>query len=417
MSPLSLSPLFATLALGLVGGQAPQSAQDPQPPVPATQAPLVVPTDYKLDTDDVVQIEVDRHGYLNRAVRVPIDGALRLPRLLTPLPVRGLTCAQLAERLTEALQKEGKLRLRPGQVQVALVGARVRRIYVRGNATWGRDLDLKNGWRVTELLTLLGGIPQPDRITARLINPARPAPLTLDITAILKNPEHPQNVVLLEGDTLTIDQPLRKRLFIKGEGPRGLHEIDERFGLRTVLAQFGYTVTNASGDLRHVLLKRKSVPGDISSPETIQKLDLYALLTDETLPDVLLQDLDTLEIPAAQDFVYVWGELGGSRKYPLPQDRKTYLQDVMAYASVTSPTAKIGSIKVARLGPDGKYFLLGEFDWGKYLKDFKPERNPEIRASDLVYVPSVRHADPNTLINQIVGGVQGIFFLKNILKL
>ena len=221
----------------------------------------------------------------------------------------------------------------------------------------------------------------------------------------------------MEGDTLTMDQPLRKRLFIKGEGPRGLHEIDERFGVRAVLTQFGYTVTNASGDLRHVLLKRKSIPGDVSSPETTTKLDLYALLTDESVPEVPLQDLDTLEIPMSLDFVYVWGELGGSRKYPIPQDRKMYLQDVMANASVTSGQARIGAIKIARLGPDGKYTLLGEFDWGKYLKDFKPERNPEIKPQDLVYVPSVRHADPNTVINQVVGGVQGLFFLRSIFKL
>jgi hypothetical protein len=101
----------------------------------------------------------------------------------------------------------------------------------------------------------------------------------------------------------------------------------------------------------------------------------------------------------------------------LPQDRKTYLQDIMANASITTGQARIGAIKIARLGPDGKYKMLGEFDWGKYLKDFKPERNPEIKPQDLVYVPSVRHADPNTVINQIVGGVQGLFFLRSIFKL
>ncbi len=402
-------PIFAALLL--------LNPQELPPPVVTPTLSLSVPTDYKLDTDDAIQIEVDRHGYLNRVMRVPIDGALRLPRLLTPIPVRGLTCNEVATRLTAALKKEGKLRLRTGQVQVALVATRIRRIYVRGNATWGRDLDLKNGWRVTELITLLGGIPQPDRITVRLINPARLAPLTLDIAGILKSPDHPQNVPLMEGDTLTMDQPLRKRLFIKGEGPRGFHEIDERFGVRTVLTQFGYSVTNASGDLRHVTLRRKSIPGDPNSTETTIKLDLYQLLTDETMPEVPLQDLDTLEIPASLDFVYVWGELGGSRKYPLPQDRKMYLQDVMANASVTSPQAKLGGIKIARLGTDGKYNLIGEYDWGKYLKDFKPERNPEIKAQDIVFVPSVRHADPNTIINQVVGGVQGIFFLRSLFKL
>lgn len=407
-----MTPLLAAFLL-----LSPQETQPPPSPVPPSVVAANVPTDYKLDTDDLVQIEVDRHSYLNRAMRVPIDGALRLPRLLTPIPVRGLTCAQIATKITDALQKEGKLRLREGQVQVALIGTRIRRIYVRGNATWGRDLDLRNGWRVTELITMLGGIPQPDRITVRLINPVRPAPLLLDIAAILKNPDHPQNIALLEGDTLTMDQPLRKRLFIKGEGPRGLHEVDERFGLRAVLTQFGYSVVNASGDLHHVVLKRKSIAGDVNAPETITKLDLYALLTDESVADVPLQDLDTLEIPASLEFVYVWGELGGSRKYPLPQDRKTYLQDIMANASITTGQARIGAIKVARLGADGKYALLGEFDWGKYLKDFKPERNPEIKPQDLVYVPSVRHADPNTVINQIVGGVQGLFFLRSIFKL
>jgi protein involved in polysaccharide export with SLBB domain len=404
--------LFIALCAMVIGSRA-AFAQDTVPNPTSVPSVATVPADYRLDSDDVILVEVNRHADVTRQVRIAPDGHLRLSRLERPVPVRGLTCAELVAELTQRLTDEGKLRLRPGQVQVVVLSPRPRRLYVRGNAIPGRELDLKNGWRISELLAEIGGVPQPDRVIARLTNPHRPGQQTVDLSAIMADPSSPANIALTEGDLLTIDLPARKRLFVKGEGPRGVHDIDERFGLRQALVQLGFSYRDATGDLRKATLLRRTVPGDPNSPQTTIPVDLYTLLTSDAQPDLALQDLDTLDIPLSQKFVYVYGELGGPRRHVLPEDRPTFLRDIVAMGGGWTGNAKIGSIVVYRPDPSGGGSRT-EYDFGKYLKDFKPERNPEIQPGDIVVVPSNRRPDPFQLVVRTVGSVQAFQYLRAI---
>ncbi|MGC4042592.1 MAG: polysaccharide biosynthesis/export family protein [Armatimonas sp.] len=286
--------------------------------------------DYVLDTDDVILIDVQRHTDVSKQVKIPADGKLRLPRLNNPVLVRGLTCAELVTKLTDVLQSEGKLRLRPGQVQVSLQERRPRRVYMRGNAVGGAQLDLINGWRVSELLATAGRTFQPDRVTVILANPRRPQPLEINLAAIEKNQDGPENVLLQEGDTLTVNLPRPKRLFVTGTGlPLGEHELDERFGLRRALIKLGAVTRDNPGDLKKAVLKRKKVPGDPNAEEVRIPVDLLKLLTDDSVPEVALMDLDTLDIPASNRYVYAYLADQQARKIPLPEDRKTRMFDVM----------------------------------------------------------------------------------------
>ncbi len=366
----------------------------PADTTPTTTTPAApAPSDYKLDVDDTVTVSVMRHPDVGGSFRIGPDGLLRLQRLTTPIDARGKTVAELIDVIKKQLESEGKLVLRPGQVSVVITGQRMHQVLVRGNAIAGRAIDLKNGWRVDDLVALMGGIPQPDRLTTQITNPLRPAPVPINLVDALANPTGPQNALLQEGDTVVITAPQMKRLTITGEGPRGLHDVDERLGLRAILQQMGFSTNGATGDLRHSRIIRNETPGNYDTPAKYIPVDLYALLSDETKPDIPFHDLDTLEIPVSQDYVYVLGEIGGPRKQYLPQDRKTYLVDIYANAGDVTANAKIGSVKVMHADSDGGNVTSRTYDLAKYLKDGDAKNNPEIHSRDMIFVPSNNRTD------------------------
>jgi protein involved in polysaccharide export with SLBB domain len=387
--------LIAPAAVSTTWAQTSNSPGETPPPVSSSErlpgTAIEVPDNYRLDTGDVILIDVLRHGDVSRTIRIPADGLVRLPRLAGPLSVRGKTCNQLIEEISGKLVNEGKLVLRPGQVNVSVTEMRMRRVYVRGNAGRTGEFDLKNGWRITELMAIIGTPAQPERVKARLLNPERPEPVTVNLSGALADPDSADNIALKEGDTLVLEQPRNKRFFVKGEGPRGMHELDERFGLRQTLIQLGFSPVNATGDLRNAYLYTHSVPGDPNSPQERKKVDLFALLTNDAVPEVPLSDMDTLEITPSQKFIYIYGEIAAPRKYYLPEDRPTFLVDVMALGG-TSGRAKIDEIKIWRL-ENGKP-AVKSYKFGKFLANGDQKQNPEIQPQDVVFVPEIRRLDP-----------------------
>ena len=408
----SIAALVALTLLTIVpaGAQTPLTPAAPPPagttlpattPLPASletpkapTTPIAVPDDYKVDIGDMININVTRHDDVTRNLRIPADGALRLPRLVKPIQAKGKTCSELVDLITERLRDEGKLVLRPGQVSVTVMEMRVRHIYVRGSLGRNGDFDLKPGWRITELVAVMGGVPNPDRVTVRLFNPERPAPVKINLDAVLNNPNSPDNIALREGDTLTLELPHNKRLYLKGEGPKGVFELDERFGLRQALIQMGVGPTSVGGDLRRCVLLRRSIPGDPNSEQTHIPVDVFALLTDEKTADVPLQDLDTLDIPLSNRFVYVFGKTSVPKKFvlqELPNGQKTRLSDVMALGD-TALTAKIDDIKISR--KENGQLVQRRYKFGKFLENGDEKQNPEIMPGDFIVVPDVKRTDP-----------------------
>ncbi len=404
--------VFAQVSAPLGGGDGVPVAA-PVPVVPSATAVQTTPVTadiatYRLDTGDTISVVIDRHADVSRTVPLLADASVLLPRMDREIAARGMTCAELTHAISRSLNNPRTFVLKPGQVTVTLVGQRVRRVFVRGNAVHGADFDLKNGWRVTELIAVMGGVPQPDRVHVLLTNPARPAPISVDLAAALGSQGSPANIALREGDTLVVDGPRAKYLFVKGEGPRGRQEIDERYTLKQALVSLGVTHNNATGELRKATLTRHVVPGDVTSPTATEGVDLVEVLTNPAV-DHDLKDNDTVEIPLSLRFYYVWGELGGARKRYLPEDRKTFLVDVMSDSGNTTPgQAKIGSIQILR-GTEQSKQMVVTCDYGKFLRTGNAKYNPEILPNDMVIVPNVKRVDP---ISTIWTG----FGLYNIMK-
>jgi protein involved in polysaccharide export with SLBB domain len=425
-----------------VGGSATPAA--PPTNVPFLAGPEQVAEDYRLDTEDSISVDILRHPDVSRTLRIPPDGMVRMPRVSSAIRARGLTVAELAQDISQKLQSEGKLRLRPGMVSVSVVTPRPRLVYLTGSAGKNTYLPLQNGWRVREIVSATGGIANPERVRAEINNPKRPGSVKFDLQRALSEPESADNVLLMEGDTVALHLPEAKRLFVKGEGPRGEHGLDERFGLRQALIKLGMAANNTSGDLRRARLLRHETPGDPNSPQTVIPVDLYTLLTDDTAPDVALQDMDTLDIPLSQNFVYIFGKIGAPRRWQLPEDRPTRLVDLMTLGE-TFGNARIGSVTVMRREPlvNGKLpkgdkgkileaprteakptpevdprtgtrpsvvagvndvtgetgvLVSREYDFGRFLSKGDVSQNPLIRPGDLVMVPEVRRTDvPGTI--------------------
>jgi protein involved in polysaccharide export with SLBB domain len=369
---------------------------------------------YTLDSEDIILIEVSRHADVSRTVKIPVDGQLRLPRLSQPVVVRGKTCEELVAILTKQLQTEGKLRLKSGQVQISLVERRPRRVYLRGSGIGGSQVDLVPGWRISELLASTGRVPQPERVTAILTNPRRPNAQVIDLATIYQDPSSPANVVVQEGDTLTIDLPKPKRLFVTGTGlPLGEHELDERFGLRQALVKLGAVIRDNPGDLKNAILKRRAKPGDPNSPITRIPVDLNALLTDESVVDVLIADMDTLEVIPLNNYVYMYLADQQAKKIPLPQDRKTHLFDVITQVGGIPGASKINSVTLWRGLPEGKP-RQQNVDLGKFFKTGDPNSNPEMQPEDVVIIAPNRRRDPFQLLWSGVGVVQALQYFRGL---
>ncbi len=384
---LALSPSVAPaqgLSAPLGGGAGSVPAASPAPNTAAAPDALAsVPADYRVDIGDTISVDVPRHPDVTKTLLIPADGQIILPKLRAPIDARGKTCAELSQELSEGWRHV--FVLRPGQVTVAVAGQRMRRIYVRGSAVKGGEFDLKPHWRVSNLAAVLGGVPQADRVVARITNERRPEPsISVDLEAALNASGSPEDVPLLEGDTLTLDAPKAIRLLIVGEGPRGEHEIDNRYGLRRALGQLKFSPYGATGSLKDARIYRKRVPGDPISVEEVIPVDLLRVMNGEA-KDIALRDMDLLHILPTNRQVYVLGETGRGIQN-MREDRPTYLLDVMATAGYTA-SAKIGEIGILR--KENGVLTKKAYDFGKFLKDQDPKNNPELMPQDIVFVPQV----------------------------
>ena len=372
----------------------------PTPPPGTPDSLLTIPADYRIDIGDAVSVSTPPPWNINATVSVPVDGMLRLPRLKAPVYARLRTCTELAEALRLAWSHQ--LKIKPGQVTVGIAAMRARRVLVQGNGAANGEVALQPGWRIANLVATLGGNPFPERLTVTITNPARSAPVKVDLAAAVQSPDGPENAALLEGDTITILQPKTIRLLIEGEGPRGMHNVDARFGLRRALTQLAFSPVNAPGALRDAKILRPAVDGDPNSEAQFVPVDLYAVMTSDDPKDFPLRDMDLLYIPPSRRQVYVFGEIAGRGLLQLREDRgHIYLMDVLAQAG--TPLRDQSNIKniLIRRYVDGKPVDITA-NWDAYIKRQDPSGNPEIFSQDLIYVFGAR--DRNRTISNIFNG-------------
>lgn len=388
-----LGCLLLVVALSPRVAGAPDSSAPTAGSVP--DALLSVPTNYRLDTGDSITIQVLRHPEVTTPVpiTIPPDGLVYPARQLAPVSARGKTASELAEALAAGWRHV--FRLRPGAVTVTVTSQRVRRIYVRGNGVNGNgEFALKPGMRLSHLVAVVNGVRSTEkRVEVMITNPRRPETTQMNLHEATVVPGGPKDVPLVEGDTVTFTIPPTIRLFVSGEGPRGAHEVDHRYGLRRALTQVGYSIVGATGSLREAKLLRKAREGDPTSEDEIIPVDLRQLMMGDGR-DVPLQDMDMLYIPPTTRQVYVFGEIAAMGIKQMREDRKTHLADVLAVSGPTGQ-ARIGDIHILRMVGEKRTTLKADF--GRYLKNQDPKNddrnNPELLPQDIIFVPNVKRFD------------------------
>lgn len=156
---------------------------------------------FVLGPDDVISVVVARHPEMSaNALLLSATGRVVLP-VVGPITVGGKTLAQAQTAITAAFAT----RLRVPKVAVALVRARPRQATVLGAVTRPGAVNLRPGWRVSEVLAAAGGLAglAPSDVKATLQR-AGAAPVALDLAAIARAPENVANARVNVGDVITI---------------------------------------------------------------------------------------------------------------------------------------------------------------------------------------------------------------------
>ena len=171
---------------------------------------------YKLGPQDVLSISVERQDKMGApSVVVPPDGKIALSYFGTHY-VTGKTTSQVEKELTKSLAK----RLKKPVVSVSLIRLRPASegvVYVIGNVRTPGSVDITSGYRLTEILSRVGGLlGRADEASATLARVGKPL-MKLDLHAAISKPLSPANVRVKPNDFITIQAEDFGRVAINGD--------------------------------------------------------------------------------------------------------------------------------------------------------------------------------------------------------
>jgi polysaccharide export outer membrane protein len=261
--------------------------------------------DYVLGPEDSITVVVLRHSDLNVSAVIPSDGKIVVP-ILGEILASGKTRLQLAKQIAEGLRG----RVADPEVSVMLQGMRTRRVYVLGTGTGQHIIDLKPGWRVTEVITAAGGLTsRPELTHARLFKPDGRV-IRLDLDTILRVPQDSGNVPLDPGDVLSVESLVRGLAYLIGAvSSPGMCDLQDGWRVFELLAAAG-GLTIAPQHAAARLLRRNG---------KILDLDLVKILSAPESPEnVTIESGDVLAVlPSVLTGAYVIGRVGKPGFYQL----------------------------------------------------------------------------------------------------
>lgn len=212
------------------------------------------PYQYRIGPQDVLRVTVWEHPELNNpaggsSVSTAFGGVTAGPGVTDPtgrvvsndgtlyypyvgvMQVAGKTVHEVRTFLQQALLRT----IQDPQVDVTIVGFRSKRAYVTGEVKAPGVLTLTDvPMRVTDAIAAVGGLgPEADTSGATLSRGGRTIPL--DLYALLNRGDLSQNLLLQDGDALSVPDRRFNKIFIMGEVvkpssaflPRGVYTLTE----------------------------------------------------------------------------------------------------------------------------------------------------------------------------------------------
>jgi polysaccharide export outer membrane protein len=192
-------------------------------------------SEYVLVAGDTVDVNVFGEPTLTRSVQIRPDGKINMP-LVGDVPAAGLTPAQLADKLTQAL----KTYLRAPQVAVSITGYQRAYAYLVGQVVRPGSVEIQRGATVLEVMGLAGGVtPRAAMRSAVLIRRASGQTVALDLDKLMVRGDRTVNAGVEPGDIIMVPT-LQNRVLIFGavRSPGG-YELEDNTRLADAIAIAG----------------------------------------------------------------------------------------------------------------------------------------------------------------------------------
>ncbi len=244
-------------------------------------------SEYVLVAGDTVDVNVFGEPTLTRSVQIRPDGKINMP-LVGDVPAAGLTPAQLADKLTQAL----KTYLRAPQVAVSITGYQRAYAYLVGQVVRPGSVEIQRGATVLEVMGLAGGVtPRAAMRSAVLIRRASGQTVALDLDKLMVRGDRTVNAGVEPGDIIMVPT-LQNRVLIFGavRAPGG-YDIEENTRLADAIAIAGGPVDRAHTS--QVGLIRTGADGK----PAVTQVNFDQVVRGNAQQNVALQNGDILFVP------------------------------------------------------------------------------------------------------------------------
>lgn len=334
-------------------------------------ANCVLAAGYVLGPGDELSVIVLRHPEIS-ADQTVISAAGRIN-----LPVAGeiVATGKTLEQLDQEITRRLRVRLLRPEVTVVLRQARPRQVFVYGAVAKSGAYELKPGWRVTEALTLAGGLTaKPELVGLSLTRDNKTLPLSLE--QILADSSGAENRILQPGDTLRFSERTMQ-VSVTGSVVRS-GAVEVPVGSRIV-----YALALAGGPTPKALLSKATVK---RADGTNVDVNLYkaSVLGDEA-NNIPLQAGDLLYIPESDARVTVLGAVQKPGLLDIKEGDTFNVADAIGLAGGPGPRAALTRATVRRA--DGS---VANVDLYKILVQGDQTGNVQLAAGDVVVIPESR---------------------------
>jgi len=267
-----------------------------------------IPSEYKLGSGDLINVDVFDVPQLTRDVRVSESGYISLPLLPERVVAKGLSAMQLQEKIAELLKASGLVTY--PEVTVTLKEQHSQPITVIGSVKAPQVIQSLRPMSVLEILSACGGITDeagstmmitrrlPDDVVVKTDSGepdllARPQTITIDLWDLLNSPIPKDNVLVHGGDIVTV--PRAGIFYVVGavNHPGGFilsNDAEQMTALKALALSSGVTSTSKANE---AVIVRKDPATGISKeiPVNLKKL------LERKGPDAKMQANDILFVP------------------------------------------------------------------------------------------------------------------------
>jgi polysaccharide export outer membrane protein len=263
-------------------------------------------SDYRIGSDDLLEISVFEVEKLNKTVRVSSQGNISLP-LLGVLRVKGLTANQLEKELRELLAEKY---LQDPQVSIFIKEFRSQRISVMGAVEKPSVFEVTGQRTVLDLLSMAGGLKDDAGHLLFLIRPPRlegefpevlkgakdaegggPRTFVINLQDLLIEGDLTLNLPTIHGDVINV--PVSGKVFVGGEvwRPGGFILAGKNMTLTQAIVLAGGTKPQAKGTETKIFrISEKGTGREVLS------VNIYAVQKGES-EDFYLKENDIVIVP------------------------------------------------------------------------------------------------------------------------